>query len=83
MSYEDAKVGSVVVVIGFRSFSAVAALIEDKRNDNLLKYFLPIQTALRRITGCSEICLTVKIKLNDYIMFINDLGKTDYAKCIN
>lgn len=74
LSFKDADTGCVFVVVGFKSLSAVSTLIEDRKNGNLQRYFLPIQDALHKIPEYVDFTLTVDIPTNDYITFLNDLG---------
>lgn len=77
--FKDADMGSVIVVVGFRSFHAVTRLIEDKRNGRLHRYFFPVQEVLRELPGNDGMTLTVDILFKDYVAFLKDIGSDYFA----
>lgn len=67
--------GSIILIIGFKSFFDVATLLKDYESGALTDHFRPIQDAVRRIPGYEDYTLTVDITLKDYLNFLNKIGK--------
>lgn len=68
-------VGSVILVVGFESFSDVVQFLDDFESGALTTHFRPIQDAVRRIPGYEDYTFTLSITLKDYMCFLKELGE--------
>lgn len=68
------EVGSVILIVGFESFSDVATLLDDYKTGALTAHFHPVQDAIRRIQGYEDYIFSVNITLKDYLCFLKELG---------
>lgn len=66
--------GSVLLIFGFETFSAVATFLEDYQSGALFEHFRPIQDAVRQIPGYENFTLTIEITNKAITNFLYQLG---------